>query len=144
LTEEEDREYSRRFDIELITGRILAATSWVEEHYGDLLLQYFGASTGSTAALKAVVTGGTEIGAVVSRGGRPDMVMEDLPRVTVPTLFIVGGNDLQVKEMNERAFEKLGGKKSFEVVPGAGHLFEEEGKLEQVAALSADWFVNNP
>ncbi|MFW5801504.1 MAG: dienelactone hydrolase family protein [Spirochaeta sp.] len=143
LTQAEDRVYENRFDIELITQRLLAATKWVRQKYPSLRLQYFGASTGSAAALNAAAAGSGEIHAVVSRGGRPDLAMEMLPRVKTPTLFIVGGNDTQVKQLNEQAYAQLECEKSFEVVPGAGHLFEEEGKLEQVARLSVDWFTSH-
>ncbi len=143
LTEEEDRRYANRFDIDLITRRIIAATEWIDCLYRDMILSYFGASTGSAAALKASVTGKSRIASIVSRGGRPDMVQEILPRVTAPTLFIVGGADTQVLDLNRTAYGLLTCRKSLKVVPGATHLFEEEGALEEVAQLAAGWFLEH-
>jgi alpha-beta hydrolase superfamily lysophospholipase len=142
LTEEEDRRYENRFDIPLITRRIEEATRWVREQdqAKGLPIGYFGASTGSAAALKAAADRSAgPIAAVVSRGGRPDMVLADLPRVKAPTLLIVGGKDVQVQELNRRAYDVLPVEKRLEIVPGAGHLFEEPGALEQVSELAAEW-----
>lgn len=132
---------SLRFDIGLLTERVLGVTGWLRRKGSlqDTPLGYFGASTGAAAALAAAAELG-DISAVVSRGGRPDLVIEVLPRVSAPTLLIVGGDDHTVIRMNRRAFGYLGGVKEMEIVPGAGHLFEEPGALEKVARLTADWF----
>jgi putative phosphoribosyl transferase len=142
LTAEEDRRYENRFNIDLITGRLVKTTDWVEGQPDTKTLRYgyFGASTGAAAALRAAAQAGGKIAAVVSRGGRPDLAMESLPRVTAPTLLIVGGFDDVVIELNRRALEKLTGVKKLEIVPGASHLFEEPGTLERVAELAAQWF----
>ncbi len=142
LTEEEDRIYQTRFDIDLLTRRLLAATEWLKEQpqTRGLNIGYFGASTGAAAALKAAATLGPAIDAVVSRGGRPDLAEPDLENVQAPTLLIVGGYDGVVIELNRSAYEKLKGKKELVIVPGATHLFEEPGKLEAVAGLAASWF----
>ncbi|MHB9022556.1 MAG: dienelactone hydrolase family protein [Armatimonadota bacterium] len=142
LTAEEDRDYERRFDIELLTQRLVQATSWVQRQpeCSGLTLGYFGASTGSAAALNAAAELGTLIQAVVSRGGRPDLAMEALPRVQAPTLLIVGGADYGVIELNQQAFEQLPGEKHLAIVPGATHLFEEPHALEEVARLASEWF----
>jgi dienelactone hydrolase len=141
LTEEEDRIYQTRFDIDLLTRRLLAATEWLKEQpqTRGLNIGYFGASTGAAAALKAAATLGPAIDAVVSRGGRPDLAEPDLENVQAPTLLIVGGYDDVVIELNRSAYEKLKGKKELVIVPGATHLFEEPGKLEAVAGLAASW-----
>lgn len=142
LTAEEDRRYENRFNIDLITGRLVKTTDWVEGQPDTKTLRYgyFGASTGAAAALRAAAQAGGKIAAVVSRGGRPDLAMESLPRVSAPTLLIVGGFDDVVIELNRRALEKLTGVKKLEIVPGASHLFEEPGTLERVAELAAQWF----
>lgn len=101
---------------------------------------YFGASTGAAAALQAAALEPAGLGAVVSRGGRPDLAADYLAMVTAPTLLIVGGDDTEVLELNRQAFEMLQGKKRLEVVPGAGHLFEEPGALDNVAELAREWF----
>lgn len=142
LTETEDRIYENRFDIELLTRRLLLATQWAGQQpvTRDLSIGYFGASTGAAAALKAAAALGREIRAVVSRGGRPDMALDDLPRVSAPTLLIVGGNDDAVIDLNRRAHRALHCEKELKIIPGATHLFEEPGTLEQVAATAAGWF----
>ncbi|HNU73284.1 MAG: putative phosphoribosyl transferase [Deltaproteobacteria bacterium ADurb.BinA179] len=142
LTQEEDLIYRNRFDIDLISRRMAEATMWVAESTRDRALElgYFGASTGSAAALKASVEVGVEIRAIVSRGGRPDLVMDILPEVRSPTLFIVGGNDPLVADLNRQAFEALTAEKDLRIVEGAGHLFEEPGKLDIVAGLASKWF----
>ena len=141
LTETEDRIYENRFDIELLTRRLLLATQWAGQQPAtrDLPIGYFGASTGAAAALKAAAVLGREVRAVVSRGGRPDLALDDLPRVTSPTLLIVGGNDDVVIDLNRRAHRALRGEKELKIIPGATHLFEEPGTLEQVAATAAGW-----
>ncbi len=142
LTEEEDAVYETRFNIDLLTERLLLITDWLQEQPStkDLIIGYFGASTGAAAALKAAASKGPKIGAVVSRGGRPDLAVESLTSVQSPTLFIVGGKDHIVIELNRDAYTKLKGKKKFVIVPGATHLFEEPGALEEVAQLATDWF----
>jgi putative phosphoribosyl transferase len=143
--EEEEEAYTRhlRFDIEMLAGRLADATAWLGEHEEtrELRAGYFGASTGGGAALVAAARLGAQVGAVVSRGGRPDLAGPMLPKVTAPTLLIVGGHDTQVIELNEEAFAKLRCTKEMRIVPGATHLFEEPGTLDQVAALAADWFT---
>jgi dienelactone hydrolase len=132
-----------RFDIDVLTGRLLDATRWVADsaETGGLTVGYFGASTGAAAALQAAADGGAEIGAVVSRGGRPDLALPSLSRVRAPTLLIVGGDDVPVIPLNRQAFDALTGEKELVVVPGATHLFEEPGALETVARLACEWFV---
>lgn len=141
LTPEEDRNYDTRFDIELLTQRLVTATAWVRNsiHTQSLPIGYFGASTGAAAALKAAVRE-TSIAAVVSRGGRPDLAGDDLYRVVSPTLLLVGGNDSGVIELNEAAFSQLQCAKKLILIPDATHLFEEPGTLEQVAVHAAEWF----
>ena len=142
LTGEEDMDYNTRFDIELLSERLAAATLWLakEKKTRGLNIGYFGASTGAAAALQASVSGATPIGAVVSRGGRPDLADEYLDRVAAPTLLIVGGYDDVVIELNRKAYAKIRCVKEMVIVPGATHLFEEPGTLEEVARLAADWF----
>lgn len=145
LTEEEDRTYATRFDIGLLTRRLLGVTRWIGEQprTAGLPLGYFGASTGAASALWAAAGLGHEIGAVVSRGGRPDLAIDVLDRVAAPTLLIVGGNDFGVIELNQEAYDRLAAVKRLEIVPGATHLFEEPGALEKVADLAADWFARH-
>ena len=142
LTEEEDRIYENRFDIDLLTRRLQLATEWAGRQAATrhLAIGYFGASTGAAAALKAAAALGPMIRAVVSRGGRPDLALDDLPRVQAPTLLIVGGNDNVVIELNRVAYRELRAEKELKIIPGATHLFEEPGTLEQVAAAAAHWF----
>jgi putative phosphoribosyl transferase len=142
LTKEEDSIYQNRFDIDLLTWRLERATQWITEQTESKALDigYFGASTGAAAALQAAATFGPSIGSVVSRGGRPDLAMTALGNVQSPTLLIVGGLDDLVIEFNRRAYEKLQAEKHLAIVPGATHLFEEPGTLQEVASLAADWF----
>jgi dienelactone hydrolase len=142
LTEREDQDYSRRFDIGLLTERLIGATRWLQQEPQAQLLPigYFGASTGSAAALFAAAEAGSEIRAIVSRGGRPDLAAPALPKVQAPTLLIVGGADYGVIELNREAYGKLPGIKHLAIVPGATHLFEEPGALEEVARLAREWF----
>ena len=143
LTAAEDRVYAARFDIALLGERLGAATGWLtrQDTAAGLPIGYFGASTGAAAALVAAAELGPRIGAVVSRGGRPDLAGEPaLGRVVAPTLLVVGGEDREVIELNRRAFGFLRCEKALRIVPGATHLFEEPGTLEQVAALAAEWF----
>jgi putative phosphoribosyl transferase len=145
LSEEEALERRNVFDIDLLASRLLLATYWVRELSGvpELPLGYFGASTGAAAALKASVASPVPIRAIVSRGGRPDMAAEVLERVTAPTLLIVGGADVGVIELNEAAYRMLRCEKELVLVPGATHLFEEPGALEEVARLARNWFVRH-
>jgi putative phosphoribosyl transferase len=131
-----------RFDIALLARRLVGATKWLkkQKETAPLRIGYFGASTGGGAALIAAAEMGDEVGAVVSRGGRPDMAGEALSRVISPTLLIVGGSDEVIIRLNEEAIGKLLCVKELKIVPGATHLFEESGKLEEVARLAADWF----
>lgn len=141
LTPEEAEDRSNVFDIELLARRLRAAAEWSRSQKDciHLRLGYFGASTGAAAALIAAA-GDAEIGAVVSRGGRPDLAAEYLPQVRAPTLLIVGGEDVPVIEMNEQAFELLRCEKELQIVPHATHLFEEPGTLEEVMRLATAWF----
>jgi len=145
LTEIEDRDYEMRFDIALLTRRLLAATEWARAQASlhELGFGYFGASTGAAAALRAAAKPGNDIRAVVSRGGRPDLAMAELPRVKAPTLLIVGGRDDAVIELNRRAHAALRAEKELAIVPGATHLFEEPGTLEEVARRAAAWFTRH-
>ena len=142
LTRGEDVAPEARFDIDLLTRRLEVATRWVAEleQTKSLALGYFGASTGAAAALQAAASLGARIGAVVSRGGRPDLAWPALRRVEAPTLLIVGGLDDVVIELNQRAYEELRAEKQLITIPGATHLFEEPGTLEDVARLASEWF----
>ena len=145
LTEEEDRLYKTRFNIDLLTQRLIDVTEWIktQKETKGLQLAYFGASTGAASALSAAAYFGDEIAAVVSRGGRPDLAMTELHMVTAPTLLIVGGWDKVVIVLNQKAYSKLRCERKLEIVPEATHLFEERGKLEEVATLSAKWFTGH-
>lgn len=142
LTEKEDEVYENRFDIELLTQRLIAATQWLQSQteYRDLAVGYFGASTGAAAALNAAAQLQTSVKAVVSRGGRPDLAMALLDRVTAPTLLIVGSMDYDVLQLNNKAYERLTSEKKMEIIPGATHLFEEPGTMEQVIEVAKSWF----
>ena len=142
LTPAEENDRARVFDISLLADRLMLASRWVAGLSGmeDRLLGYFGASTGAAAALVAAARIDRPIGAVVSRGGRPDLAGSWLPGVAAPTLLIVGGRDVAVLDLNRDAYEQLSCVKRLEIVPGATHLFEERGTLEKVAALAAAWF----
>src|SRR5215208_6308475 len=147
LTPEEEavdlRARHLRFDIGLLASRLAGATDWLIENPStqDPRVGYFGASTGAGAALVAAAKRPEVVDAVVSRGGRPDLAGEALRRVVAPTLLIVGGEDEPVIGMNREATEQIRAEKRLEVVPGATHLFEEPGKLEEVARLAAGWFA---
>jgi pimeloyl-ACP methyl ester carboxylesterase len=132
-----------RFDIPLLAGRVVAAIDWAEAHpqLASLPIGLFGASTGAAAALIAAAQRPEEVGAVVSRGGRPDLAGRALRKVKAPTLLIVGGCDDVVIELNRQAFALLGGAKRLDIVPGATHLFEEPGALEKVSQLALAWFT---
>ncbi|MBI5671467.1 MAG: dienelactone hydrolase family protein [Chloroflexi bacterium] len=131
-----------RFDLDLLANRIIAATDWLttQPETRHLRLGYFGASTGAGAALVAAAARPEQVGAVVSRGGRPDLAADALARVEAPTLLIVGGADVPVIRMNQEALALLRCKKQLEIIPGASHLFEEPGALEAVANLALKWF----
>ena len=144
LTPDEDRDYSRRFDIGLLTRRLLDASRWVAEQEAtrELPLGFFGASTGAAAALEAAAALGDGARAVVSRGGRPDLASElALQKVSAPTLLLVGGYDDGVIDLNQLAYDQLRCQKEMVIVPGATHLFEEPGTLEAVANRAAEWFA---
>lgn len=149
LTEEEEILDSRtaelRFDILLLARRVVGAIDWLAARDATRKrpVGCFGASTGAAAALVAAAARPHRVNAVVSRGGRPDLAMDVLPKVQAPTLLIVGGRDDAVLEMNRTALAALGGEKELAVVPGATHLFSEPGTLEQVALLAADWFARH-
>ena len=134
-----------RFDIPLLTRRLVDATRWIRarEEGFDHPLAYFGASTGAAAALAAAAQLPGEISSVVSRGGRPDLAGDSLPHVTAPTLLLVGGADETVIDLNRRALQSLRCRSQLIVIPGATHLFVEAGKLEQVAAKAAEWFLEH-
>ena len=134
-----------RFNIGLLAERLVHASRWAkqQEQTRDLRLGYFGSSTGGGAALVAAADIPHDVGAVVSRGGRPDLAGDALPKVQAPTLLIVGGNDDIVIELNEMARDRMRCEVKLEIVPGATHLFEEPGALEKVAKLASDWFVNH-
>jgi putative phosphoribosyl transferase len=147
LTPEEEaidaRTAELRFNIGLLAERLVHATKWAkeQEQTRDLRIGYFGSSTGGGAALVAAAEVPQDVGAVVSRGGRPDLAGEALPKVQAPTLLIVGGNDDVVIELNEQARDRMRREVKLEIVPGATHLFEELGALEKVAKLASDWFL---
>jgi len=142
LTSEEDLEYENRFDIPLLSKRLLGAVKWLrgQERFERLPFGLFGASTGAAAAIITAVELGEEISAVVSRGGRPDMVVNYLERLVSPVLLIVGEQDYDVLELNRMAFERIKAEKELAIVANATHLFEEPGALEEVARLAGAWF----
>jgi len=133
-----------RFDIFLLAQRLIEATNFLQqnEETKNLHIGYFGSSTGAAAALVAAAQKGAAIGAVVSRGGRPDLAASSLPKVISPTLLIVGGNDFEVLRLNQQALELLNAEKKLDIVPHATHLFEEPGALEEVARLANWWFTH--
>jgi len=142
LTHDEERERANVFDIPLLAARLVDVVRWIDNdpELASLPLGLFGASTGAAAALVAAARLGARIGAVVSRGGRPDLAGAALERVTAPTLLIVGGLDYGVIELNEQAFARLTAPKAIEIVPGATHLFPEQGTLELAIAHAERWF----
>jgi putative phosphoribosyl transferase len=143
LTVEEDRHYQTRFDINLLTRRLDSAAAWLrtQDTTAELPLGLFGASTGAAAALRVAAKRPRDLAALVSRGGRPDLAGKDsLAAVRTPCLLIVGGDDHGVIELNQQAYGLLHGEKRLAIVPGATHLFEEPGKLDEVAMLATHWF----
>jgi dienelactone hydrolase len=149
LTEQEEavdlRTRHLRFNIGLLARRVVATVDWLasEPSTSELPAGTFGASTGAAAALIAAAERPARVRAVVSRGGRPDLAGDALRRVRAPTLLIVGGNDPEVLRLNEHALAALAGEARLEIIPGATHLFEEQGALERVAQLARDWFVHH-
>ncbi len=143
LTAEEEADRTNVFDIELLADRLMHAVRWLERdrQMRGCALGLFGASTGAAAALVAAARLGDRVGAIVSRGGRPDLAGDFLDQVYTPTLLIVGGIDYGVIELNEQAFARLKGPKSLQIVPGASHLFPEPGTLEAAIGHAARWFV---
>lgn len=142
LTEEEDKNFETHFDIPLLTRRLEAVTHWIEESPSTrgLAIGYFGASTGAASALRSAAHLDGLIKAVVSRGGRPDMAMELLPEVESPTLLIVGGLDEGVIQLNQTSLRHIPAERKLVIVDGATHLFQEPGKLEEVAEIACNWF----
>lgn len=142
LTAQEDKVYETRFNISLLSHRLVNVTEWTlqERSVKYLPVGFFGASTGAAAALTAAAVLKNDIKAVVSRGGRPDLAFQDLPKVKAPTLLIIGSRDTEVIQLNKNAYDQMTCTKKIEIVPGASHLFEEPGTLDQVAVLAAGWF----
>ncbi len=145
LSEEEAATRARVFDIPLLSERLEAAAGWVGRYKptSGLPVGFFGASTGAAAALVAASRAPDAVAAIVSRGGRPDLAGPALRKVQAPTLLIVGGNDREVLALNRAAFAELPCEKDLKIVPGASHLFEEPGKLDEVIALARAWFRRN-
>lgn len=142
LTEQEDRIYENRFNIDLLVSRLIEATEWLmnNKETQKYPVAYFGASTGAASALRAAAYFEKKIKAVVSRGGRPDLALKALPMVTAPTLLIVGQLDVPVIQMNKQAFDQLHCIKEMKIIPGATHLFEEPVKLIEVAEMAISWY----
>jgi dienelactone hydrolase len=142
LTPAEEVDRANVFDIRLLAERLIDAVRWLKQEplVAALPLGLFGASTGAAAAIVAAARLGDRVGAVVSRGGRPDLAHEALDQLSTPTLLIVGGDDTVVIGMNERALARIAGPKALDIVPGASHLFPEPGALESVIELAAEWF----
>lgn len=145
LSEDEERDRSNVFDIELLADRLLLSKRWLalRKETQSLVVGYFGASTGAGAALVAAAKSPTNVFAVVSRGGRPDLAELYLPQVQAPTLLIVGGDDDIVIQLNNRALERMTCERKLKIVPGATHLFEEHGALEQVASQATVWLQDH-
>lgn len=142
LTEQEDRIYENRFNIDLLVSRLIEATEWLMHNVEteEFPVAYFGASTGAASALRAAAYFEKKIKAVVSRGGRPDLALKALPMVTAPTLLILGQLDVPLIQMNKEAFDQLHCIKEMKIIPGATHLFEEPGKLIEVAEMAISWY----
>ncbi len=133
------------FNIPLLADRLLAVSRWLRQQpeTKELALGYFGVSTGAGAALQAAARSPDHVKAIVSRGGRPDLALNDLPQVKAPTLFIIGGRDTIIIHLNQKAFGLLQCDKELKIVPGASHLFEEPGALDQAAQMARDWFLSH-
>jgi alpha-beta hydrolase superfamily lysophospholipase len=142
LTQQEDTIYENRFNIQLLTDRLVKVTKWISKNKNtkSLPIAYFGASTGAASALSAAAQMGTVITAIVSRGGRPDLAMPVLKNIKTPTLLLVGSLDNAVIELNKKAQKAMTGICELKIINGASHLFEEPGKLEIVAKQTSDWF----
>lgn len=142
LTKEEYGSDDLKLDMSLMSVRLAGVTSWAraQDFGAKQPFGYFGSSTGSAVAFKTVTSGESDIAAIVSRGGRPDLVLGDLRKVRIPSLLIVGGEDYQTRQLNERSLEQLRGPKDLKVVPDAGHLFEEPGTMDTVCELAREWF----
>lgn len=145
LTEEEMQSADSQFDVDILAKRLAHVRQWVDEnpHTEGLMIGLVGSSSGAAAALKTVAKLDNNIGAVVSRGGRPYLALDDLEKIKVPVLLLVGGKDKEELKMNREAFEKLNTTKELQVIEGASHLFSEEGKLEEAADLTCDWFLSH-
>ena len=147
LTQEEEEQdvvtAEYRFDIPLLAERLIGATEWLRNDSKTQRLPYgyFGASTGAAAALIAAAKLPKDVATVVSRGGRPDLAGDYLPKVAAPTLLLIGGLDVEVIELNKEAMAKMKTEKKLVIIPGATHLFEEPGTLEEVAKISTEWFL---
>ena len=142
LTFQEDNDFENRFNIDLLSFRLIAVTEWVlKEHLkNNFKIGYFGASTGAAAAIQAASALGNKISVIVSRGGRPDLAKDFIEKVKAPILLIVGGNDDVVLELNKEVFNLIKQEKELKIIKGANHLFEEAGALEEVAELAKNWF----
>ncbi|MBK9637631.1 MAG: dienelactone hydrolase family protein [Bacteroidetes bacterium] len=142
LTKEEDELYSNRFNIDLLTERLIIATKYMStlQECSELRIGYFGASTGAASALRAAASLPKMVEALVSRGGRPDLAIDIAPKIKIPTLLIVGERDYDVLNLNKEVYEILICEKKLAVIPGATHLFEEQGTLNEAAIIAADWF----
>ena len=142
LTKEEDELYSNRFNIDLLTERLIIATKYMStlQECSELRIGYFGASTGAASALRAAASLPKIVEAMVSRGGRPDLAIDIAPKIKIPTLLIVGERDYDVLNLNKEVYEILICEKKLAVIPGATHLFEEQGTLNEAAIIAADWF----
>jgi putative phosphoribosyl transferase len=145
LTDQEAADRAKVFDVDLLAGRLLDVTAWLRRQPDtcDHRIGYFGASTGAAAALLAAADPSPDVAAIVSRGGRPDLAVAKLAQVRVPTLLVVGGHDDIVLDLNRKAQAQLWCENRLEIIPGATHLFEEKGALEQVAHLAAGWFTTH-
>jgi putative phosphoribosyl transferase len=144
LTTQEDLVYENRFDMHLLAERLMSITTWCRMNVPDSEnIGYFGASTGAAAALIAAAQSNVPVSAVVSRGGRPDLAKAFLSRVNCPVLLIVGSLDTDVLRLNRESYRMLRDNRRLEIIPGATHLFEEPGTLEQVADIAADWFTQH-
>lgn len=142
LTSEEDKVYENRFNISLLTNRLISVTNYAIQlsDLHNLAVGYFGASTGAASAIRAAALIPDKIKAVVSRGGRPDLAKDLISKIQSPTLLIIGGLDTDVILLNKDAYSKLNCEKELKIIEGAGHLFEEAGKLRKVADMAAEWF----